>query len=101
MHRLHLRNHQIPFTKIRPDLQLIGARPSTQDTTGKVNRRKWELSQKRRRNIHLPPSRLHLHDPSDYQIPDFRGIPGAQSLHGKQLVGFLNMTGNSGDDRRR
>lgn len=66
MHRLHLRNDQIPLTKIRPDLQLIGARSSTQDTTGKVNRRKRKLGQKRRRNIHLPPSRLHFHDPPNH-----------------------------------
>ena len=98
MHRLHLRNYQVPFTKIRPDLQLIGARPSTQDTTGKVNRRKRKLGQKRRRNIHLPSSRLYFHDPPDHQVSDFRGIPGAQRLHGKQLVGFLNMTGNSSDN---
>lgn len=100
MHALNLCDYQVTFAEEVPNLQLVRARPSAQNTTRKIDRRERKLGQERSCNVDLPPPRLNLHNAPDDQIADFWVVASSKGMYREKFVGFLDGAGDGRDDRR-
>lgn len=83
MHTLHFCNHEIALAEKTPDLKLVCARPTSQDSPGQIDGGKRELREQRCGYIHFPPPRLDLNNASHDQIADLGRVAGAQGVDGK------------------
>lgn len=100
MHALNLCDYQVTFAEEVPNLQLVRARPSAQNTARKIDRRERKLGQERSCNVDLPPPRLNLHNAPDDQVADFWVVASSKGMYREKFVGFLDGAGDGRDDRR-
>jgi hypothetical protein len=98
VYALHFRNDQVALAEEGPNLQFVGARSSTKDTTGQVDGGERELGKEWSGDIDLPPLGLDFDDAANDQITDLGCVSGAEGMDGKELIGFVDCTGDSGDN---
>jgi hypothetical protein len=95
---LHFCDNQVALAKEGPNLQLVGACSPTENTTGQVDGREWELGEERGGNVNLPPLGLDFDNAAHDEITDLGCVAGAEWVDGKELIGFVDCTGDSGDN---